>query len=72
MKESENHYRSQMGRVSSKGVNMVHLKYEKQKFGNEVFDWIVDWIASNLAPEDVFQEEILDEWAEANNYEKER
>ena len=45
-------------------------------FGNYVLshiDWILlDWIADNMNPEDVFPDEALDRWAEDNGYVVER
>lgn len=38
-------------------------------FGIEFFNRIVDWIADNLSPDGVFEEEILRDWAESNGYE---
>ena len=44
----------------------------KQKFGNEVLDYIIDWIESNLEVEDVFDDKELEEWAESRGYIKEK
>ena len=33
-----------------------------------LLDEFIDWISVNMAVEDVFQEESLDEWAKENGY----
>jgi len=48
---------------------------EDRNFANDLFDNIlpeaIDWITTNMAPDDVFPETDLGNWAEANGYEKE-
>ena len=34
-------------------------------------DCAIDWIKSNMEPEDVFDEDKLSDWAESNGYTKE-
>ena len=36
----------------------------------DVLDNMIDWINDNLAPEDVFDEEILNDWALENGFVK--
>ena len=36
----------------------------------QLLDEIVEWIGDNLCPDDVFSEELLDQWAEDNDYER--
>lgn len=43
---------------------------EDDKFGCEFLDKIVEWIASNVNPEDVFDSNELEEWALDNGFEK--
>ena len=45
--------------------------YEKQRFGDEFLDSIVEWIGIHLEVEDVFDKDILNGWAEANGFIKE-
>ena len=49
---------------------MSKLALERD-FGYTFFDRIVDWVADNLDPNDVFDEEYLIDWAETNGYIKE-
>ena len=35
-----------------------------------LLDEAVDWIASNIAVDDVFSKDVLETWAEENGYEK--
>lgn len=37
--------------------------WTKQKFSNEVLEYLLDWINDNLDPEEVFSEDQLREWA---------
>lgn len=30
--------------------------------------WVVEWVASNFEPQDVFEVSELDKWAESNGY----
>jgi len=46
------------------------LKMECHSFGVAVLDQIVDWIAYNLEPSQVFPDEILVEWAEDSGFSK--
>ena len=36
----------------------------------DLLDVAVVWIGDNLAPDDVFSERILEEWAEDNGYQR--
>jgi hypothetical protein len=38
---------------------------------NSTLDTAIDWISSNLSPDDVFSEKELQNWAESNGYTKE-
>ena len=38
---------------------------------NDLLQESIDWIKENLCPEDVFDEQILNEWAEENGFVKE-
>ena len=49
---------------------------ENSNFADEVFgpyplDSAIEWIQRNLNPDDVFSNNDLDDWAEANGYIKE-
>ena len=46
-------------------------KYDRNLFGRDNLDTILDWINDNMAPEDVYAEEKLTTWAEDNGYVKE-
>lgn len=35
---------------------------------NEDASWVVEWVASNFEPQDVFEVSELDAWAESNGY----
>ena len=55
---------------------MANTSYlEDQKFAADLFGNIlekaVEWIGSNLAPEEVFSEGALENWAMENEYVKE-
>ena len=44
-------------------------EFKDDIFGN-ILDDAINWIQSNLQPEDVFDEEKLKDWAEDNGYVK--
>lgn len=44
---------------------MSTLEQDK-RFGREFLDQIIDWIAANLEPDDVFSLETLLDWANYN------
>ena len=48
---------------------------EDEKFADDLFNdmlpKVIDWIKENMAPEDVFREADLKEWAEEKGYELE-
>ena len=46
-------------------VNITEVVINKNALKNAI-----SWIATNLSPEDVFPEEDLEAWAEANGYKK--
>ena len=46
-------------------VNITRVVINKNALKNAV-----SWIATNLSPEEVFPEEHLEAWAEANGYKK--
>jgi hypothetical protein len=47
-------------------------KFNRDFFDRDIFlDQVIDWIKSNLSPEDVFSGEQLIVWAESNDYFKE-
>lgn len=41
---------------------------DQESFGRELLPEIIEWIGSNLKPEQVFMEWQLAEWADANGY----
>jgi hypothetical protein len=43
-------------------------KFLKEATPEDALDVAVDWIKENLAPDDVFSDEQLEEWAEDNGY----
>ena len=49
---------------------------ENESFAKEVMvynplDSAIDWIKTNLAPDEVFDSDALEEWAEQSGYKKE-
>jgi len=42
--------------------------YDERKFAEHFFDDIVAWIADNLDPEEVYQTEQLEKWAEEHGF----
>jgi hypothetical protein len=42
-----------------------------RKLGDEVSDLVIDYLKDNVDPDDVFTDEQLAAWAEANGYTKE-
>ncbi len=42
--------------------------YLKNDFGNKFLGEVLDWVESNMSPDDVFSEEKLEEWAEEAGY----
>lgn len=42
------------------------------EFSSEFLDKAIDWIESNLEPNDVFSDKELGAWAEANGYIKQQ
>ncbi len=47
-----------------------HMSIGLEEVKAELFSlqFVLDWIAENLTPDDVFRGSQLDEWAEQNNY----
>jgi hypothetical protein len=49
-------------------------RQQTEKFNETVFRNIleeaIEWIRDNMEPEDVFEEEVLEAWAEANDFVK--
>ena len=43
----------------------------RRDFGTTFLDDVIDWVAMNLDPNDVYDEEYLIDWAETNGYIKE-
>lgn len=39
--------------------------------GTDLLQNAIDWIASNMSPEDIFTKDQLESWAESNDYKKE-
>ena len=39
-------------------------------FGLEFLEPIVEWISTNLEPQDIFDDKQLGDWAKANDYKK--
>jgi hypothetical protein len=46
-------------------------RFIKEAIPSDLLNDIVDWIADNLVPEDVFSEELLEDWAKDNRFVKE-
>jgi hypothetical protein len=44
---------------------------DEVKMSHSALDAAIDWIASNLNPDDVFSTKDLEGWAESNGYVKE-
>lgn len=49
---------------------MTTIQQQKQISYN-LFEEILDWIAANLDPDDMFTVDQLEDWAESNGWEKE-
>jgi hypothetical protein len=47
-------------------------EFRDQLIKTTLLEEAIDWIGSNLAPEDVFRESDLVDWAESNGYVKEQ
>jgi hypothetical protein len=47
-------------------------KLEDDRFGGEFLEEIIEWVASNLNPEDVFDHDALEEWALDNGFEEQQ
>lgn len=47
---------------------------EQSLIGNEIveidLDGLIDWVETHLSPEEVFEQEELDEWAAENGWER--
>lgn len=43
---------------------------QDQAFGREFTDTVVQWVADNLNPEEVFTEKVLEQWAKNNGFVK--
>lgn len=43
--------------------------FEDNKFGQEFLGQILDYIANNFEPEEVFDVDVLEQWAKDNGYE---
>lgn len=52
-------------------AEMMQGEVEEVKVSGSALDSAIDWIKSNLNPDDVFDESDLEAWAEANGYVKE-
>jgi len=39
--------------------------------GHDLLENSIEWIKLNMLPEDVFDEDLLDDWAQENDYVKE-
>lgn len=44
--------------------------FRDEIFGTEKLEVAIDWISTNMSPADVFDEELLQAWAEENGYVK--
>lgn len=44
---------------------------DEVKMSSSALDNAIDWISSNMNPDEVFDEKSLKEWAESNGYVKE-
>ena len=42
--------------------------FEDKEFGQEFLSQILDYIADNFEPEEVFDEDALQQWAKDNGY----
>ena len=47
---------------------MQDKNFAYEMFGTEKLEQAIEWIQKNLSPEDVFNQEQLDNWAQGNNY----
>ena len=64
-------------------ANLILMDFDSDKIASEVSDliskkinkmieqnygWFVEWVGSNIDPEDVFKESILEDWATRNGF----
>lgn len=56
-----------MARTTSKQCD----DFVEAVFPDYLLDQAIEWINSNLEPGDVFEEDLLEAWAEANGYKRE-
>lgn len=68
MKQATN--RTTFLETSEMTITKHRVDFRDAMVSSDLLDNAIDWIATNLSPEDVFSEEMLAEWAEANDYRK--
>lgn len=60
---------------TKKNKHMATYTQEKAFIGaiisSDLLDNAIDWIKSNMSPDDVFDQKVLESWAEENKYVKE-
>lgn len=52
-------------------AELMKDQVDEVKMSNTALDNAIDWIGSNLSPDEVFSEKQLQDWAESNGYTKE-
>lgn len=50
------------------GKRITTTADDDNAFGREVLDQILEYIGANFEPEDVFDEDVLKQWAKDNGY----
>jgi len=58
-------------REDSDFADVMKDSVDEVKISSTALDNAIDWISSNLSPDEVFDEKALKEWAESNGYTKE-
>jgi hypothetical protein len=57
-------------REDSEFAEVMKDSVDEVKMSNTSLDNAIDWISSNLNPDEVFNDKALKEWAESNGYTK--
>ena len=57
-------------REDSEFADVMKDSVDEVKMSSTALDNAIDWISSNLNPDEVFDEKQLKEWAESNSYTK--
>jgi hypothetical protein len=53
---------------SQEDKDFGELLKESVDFSGMDASWVLEWVADNFAPEEVFEDSVLEAWAEDNGY----